>query len=80
MMYRLLNKLFGWDYIWWQNSCDQGIARIHATPDGTVWYWQYRITKLMRTMPYERHHVVWLTCKPEKYLDPNTPLNIGRNI
>lgn len=27
-MYRLLNWMFGWDYILWRNSCDGGISRI----------------------------------------------------
>jgi len=65
-MYKLLNKLFGWDYIYWQNTCDQGVSRVHKSPDGTVWYWQYKTTKLIKTIP-DYHKVIWLTCDPSKY-------------
>lgn len=34
MMYKLLNKLFGWDYIQWKNTVDSGIARIHVDGNG----------------------------------------------
>jgi len=66
MIYPLLHKLFGWDYIIWSNSCDQGISRIRKLPDGTIWYWQYKITRVAVTFP-THHRVIWLTCKPEKY-------------
>lgn len=66
-MYRILNKIFGWDYIHWENTCTNGIARLHKAPDGTVWYYQYKITKLIKTIP-GYHEIMWLTCKPDKYL------------
>jgi hypothetical protein len=46
LMYRLLNRLFGWDYIAWRNTCDQGIARIHKDGNGVLFYWRYK------TLPY----------------------------
>lgn len=67
-MYKLLNKLFGWDYIHWENNADRGVARVHQSPDGTVWYWRYKITKCLDVIP-GTNKVVWLTCEPTKYCD-----------
>lgn len=66
MMYKLLNKLFGWDYIYWQNCADQGVARVHKAIDGTVYYWRYKSIKCADII-HEYHNVMWLTCKPGKY-------------
>ena len=65
-MYRILNKLFGWDYVYWTNSWDHGIARIHTTPDGMTWYWRYKITSLIDVI-VQPSDVMWLTCKASKY-------------
>ena len=66
MIYKLLHKLFGWDYIQWQNFADQGIARVHQTPAGEVYYWRYKSSKVIdKITGYNK--VTWLTCKPEKY-------------
>lgn len=35
-MYKLLNYLFGWDYIAWDNTVARGVARVFTTPDGDV--------------------------------------------
>lgn len=66
-MYKLLNFLFGWDYIYWRNSIDSGIARIRTSPDGTVWFWRYKSIKVIDKIEY-KNDVMWLTCQPEKYL------------
>ena len=74
-MYKLLNKLFGWDYIYWQNSASQGIARVHTSLDGTVFYWRYKSIKLADILynPNTNYlelypaKIIWLTCKQEKY-------------
>lgn len=64
MIYRLLNKLFGWDYIYWSNSCDSGTARVFKSPEGSAYYWRYRFAahKIL-----SRDSVIWLTCHPAEY-------------
>ena len=66
-MYKLLNYMFGWDYIAWNNYCDSGIARVHKAVDGRVWYWRYKITNVMDEVK-TTDQVMWLTCHPDKYL------------
>ena len=66
-MYKILNKLFGWDYVAWSNSCDNGIARVYKSLDNKVWYFRYKNTKLIDLIK-NQDQVVWLTCKPSKYI------------
>lgn len=65
-MHRLLKFIFGWDYIYWELSVANGIARVRKAPDGTIWYYSYwlldRIDKIEN-----KDQVLWLTCLPEKY-------------
>lgn len=68
MMWRILNKIFGWDYIAWENTCDSGVARIQRDANGKVYFWQYKSTKCVGRM---EQIVLWLTCKPNKYGKPN---------
>jgi hypothetical protein len=42
MYYKLFNKLFGWDYISWNNFVHQGIARVHVDGLGKPYYWRYK--------------------------------------
>lgn len=65
-MYRLLHWLFGWDYVQWRNSADQGIARVHTDGTGRVFYWRYRNIGLADTITHPTD-VLWLTCSPSKY-------------
>lgn len=65
-MWRLYNWLFGWDYITWSNSADQGVARVRRDKNGNLYYWRYCNTKLPDPIKNARNHL-WLTCKPEKY-------------
>ena len=65
-MYKLYKYLFGWDYIHWSNSADQGIARVHKTLDGNVWYWRYKITSIVDEIK-SPNEVIWLTCSSLKY-------------
>lgn len=64
--YKILNKLFGWDYIQWRNSADCGIARVLVDGDGCVYYWRYKSSKLADIIP-NKSAVLWLTCSPSKY-------------
>lgn len=66
MKYKLCHKLFGWDYIQWRNSADQGIARVHKDYTGKVWYWRYKNTKVADRI-INPDSVLWLTCSPDKY-------------
>lgn len=66
MIWRLLNLFLGFDYIYWSNSADQGIARVFRLPDGGVYYWRYRITSVMDEIK-SPEQVRWITCKPSKY-------------
>ncbi len=66
MIYKVLNFLFGFDYIIWKNSCDSGISRVRKDYSGNVWYWRYRTTHIADII-CEPKQVMWLTCKPSKY-------------
>ena len=70
MIYKLLNKLFGWDYIQWENSADARIARVHVDGMGRVWYWQYKSIKAVEII-VDPTKVIWLTCSPDKYFPPS---------
>ena len=72
MIYKLLNKLFGWDYIQWENSADQGIARVHVDGLNRVFYWRYKSTKVVDII-LDPAKVIWLTCSPNKYFRPSLP-------
>ncbi len=65
-MYRIKKLLFGWDYIQWRNTADEGIARVMKLPNGKVVYWRYKITRVMDEIK-DPDKVFWLTCKPSKY-------------
>lgn len=67
MYYKLLNLLFGWDYIQWQNSADEGIARIHIDGNKRIFYWRYKMTNVIDEIKTPSQ-VFWLTCSPDKYL------------
>lgn len=64
--YKIKHYLFGWDYVYWHNSADQGIARVFQAMDGSVVYYRYRASQLLDTVT-KPSQVVWLTCHPDKY-------------
>ncbi len=66
MIYRILHDLFGWDYIHWKNSADQGVSRVRKLPDGSVGYWRYLGFKIFDVIE-QSSQVLWLTCHPSKY-------------
>jgi hypothetical protein len=72
MMYKLLNKLFGWDYVQWKNTADQGIARAQVDGMRRIWYWRYKGTKVADII-HKPEQVIWLTCNPNKYFPPSVP-------
>lgn len=66
-MWKILNYLFGWDYISWSNSMFSGVERIMLDGNGDAFFFQYNSTNLpVRITKAEDH--LWLTCKPSKYL------------
>lgn len=69
-MWKLWNKLFGWDYIYWRNFADHGVARVYRSPNDNVYYWGYKTTQLADRITYA-DQVIWLTCRSSKYLGEN---------
>jgi len=65
-MYKILNYLFGWDYITWKNHFGQGIARVHIDKNGNIFYWRYKSIKVADPIINANNHL-WLTCDPIKY-------------
>jgi|TARA_R110000851_G_scaffold72207_1_gene160168 hypothetical protein len=66
-MYKILNYLFGFDYIHWKNTIDSGVARIHIDCNGNVFYWKYKNIKFADHIK-DASKFLWLTCSPDKYL------------
>lgn len=80
-MWRLLNKLFGWDYVAWTNSADNGIARVHLDGDGRPYYFRYKISKVIdRLCPHNQYDtIIWLTCSSSKYESKTAPVQQTTN-
>ena len=67
---KILHKLFGYDFIQWENKDEIGIAKVVVLPNGKVAY-QYKYHDRYVTMINNPNAVIWLTCKPEKYFPNN---------
>lgn len=65
-MWRILNKLFGYDYIVWNNGFKSGIARVHVNDDGVVYCYSNRMRSMIEKIN-SPDQVFWLTCKSNKY-------------
>lgn len=65
-MWRLLNKLFGWDYIYWEDTCARGVARVYKTSGNEPYYYKYKSITLIRKVD-NGEVKIWLTCEPSKY-------------
>lgn len=63
---KVLNYLFGWDYVVWSNFADRGIARVCTDFEGRPFYWRYKNTQLADKIE-TKEQVIWLTCSPQKY-------------
>ena len=68
--YKILHRLFGWDYIYWENTADQGIARVLIDGEGNPFYWRYKVINLADSLVPDKTwaKIMWLTCPPSKYL------------
>lgn len=65
-MYKIMNFLFGYDYIQWENCADQGVARVFKLSSGKIVYWRYKSTSTMDEIK-NSNQVNWLTCHPSKF-------------
>lgn len=70
IMWRLWNKLFGWDYIYWESSTIEHCitSRIRVTGDGIPYFTSFKYAGYLYKVKDHLHEILWLTCKPEKYL------------
>ncbi len=66
MLYQLLHRLFGWDYVQWSNSCSHGVASVHVDGMGRPFFWRYKVTKVADLI-INPDKEIWLTCSPAKY-------------
>lgn len=66
MLWQIMHRWFGWDYVYWQNCVDQGVARVYVDGTGAPYYWRYRPIKVADVIR-SPSDVMWLTCAPEKY-------------
>ncbi len=65
MIYKILNKLFGWDFIYWANCASQGVSIIRTDYYGNPYYvWAVGVKVRITS----RDQVMWLTCPSDKYL------------
>ena len=64
-MYKILNKLFGWDYIYWEDTCCSGISKVIVLPDKSVHFKYYGYIVSVTDTEFI---VKWLTCTPDKYI------------
>lgn len=65
MIYKLLHKLFGWDYIQF-SSHGGGVSRVQVDEMNRPWYWRWRFEGTAEIIR-KPEDVIWLTCSPEKY-------------
>jgi len=84
MIYKILNKLFGWDYIQTYYFPDVNISRVQVDGMRRVWHWQvyrrhssldieYKPTNKEAIIIERPEDVIWLTCSPNKYFPPSVP-------
>ena len=61
-MWKLWNKLFGWDYVWYANFTFEA-SRVRVLPTGEP----YIIYNDCLYIITNNKRFIWLTCIPEKY-------------
>ena len=76
MSYRILNWMFGWDYVQWSNCVASGIGRVHLDGMGRAFYWRYRSIGVADRI-HKPEEVLWLTCSPDKYFEAER-VELGR--
>ena len=66
MIWKLMNKLFGYDYVYWRNTAAQGVSRVRTDfYDKPYYIWACGV----RVRIENKKEVMWLTCKADKYLE-----------
>ena len=72
MWYKILNYLFGWDYILWQDCLYKGVSKIRQLPNGDYYFLKYGSINCFTRIPKENKEtnkvIAWLTCNKDKYL------------
>ena len=66
-MWKILHKLFGWDYInirYPYASISDRIARVYVDGEGNPYYWFHSTATKISD---ELNWITWLTCHPGKY-------------
>lgn len=64
-MYKIFNKLFGWDYVYFQNFATQGVKKVKTDFYGHPYYiWAVN----SRVKITSKKQVMWLTCSADKYI------------
>jgi hypothetical protein len=63
MIYKILHKLFGWDYIYFENTASHGMARVRTDAEGVHFYYWACYCRV-DIIPGQ---VKWMTCKRDKY-------------
>lgn len=66
-MYKLWNRLFGWDYIYWQHGVNSGISRVFNDCNNKTIFYKYKSIGMIEEIIHP-DQVFWLTCAPEKYM------------
>ena len=64
-MWKLLNILFGWDYIAWSDGFCYGIARVYMVDD-KPYFIKYKSLEFVVKIE-SPNNVIWMTCSSKKY-------------
>ena len=67
-MWKLNHWLFGWDYVYWENSATQGISRVYKAESGQIYFYQFKVINVIKKITHP-DDVLWLTCSPSKYFE-----------
>jgi hypothetical protein len=69
MMWKLWNKLFKWDYVYWAGHYSRGISRVMVDGLGRPYYWRGELgDRRVHVITGTTDNVLWLTCPPTNYL------------
>ena len=68
MIYKIMNYIFGWDYIVWNYCGGKGVSRIRVLPNGNIYYLRHGAYDSFQEINKESDVKAWLTCDKSKYL------------
>lgn len=79
MIYKILHKIFGWDYVHWSSGAYSGIARVRVDGNGNPFIFRFGKQDVLKLYnpPYNTVNIItWLTCSSNKYImSHETPKN-----